>query len=250
MNQELKIQTKINDLGEHLRQIRGEVATENETLNALRRERIDLKNDLEERLIEVKKQEEEIEETCDTLIRRHIALTDERKELQEQKKAFGNKVASFDSFTETKLKEIQDREKEADGHIVGIMDRLNTISAQTIQAQDFYNALVSRKKSEMEDISSSIEKLNLEHSRALQRLSTTESEVDAAQKIISDLGHQIERTDEEARKSGQKIKQAHDALEQREFEFQIKMRDYLILKKRLTKVFEELYPEQNIDHIL
>lgn len=248
--QELTTTRKINDLGEHLRQLRGEIEVANAQLNSLKSEYVEINKAIESRIQNVQEEEKFIGEKLAHLTDKELHLQHKESNLVSREFNFLKEQSEFESYKNGKEVELINLEREFASNLTNAKEQLIVLEKDIKNATEALESLRLEKNKEMSNISSSIEKLNLEHSVALQSLLGIEDTITKEENNLRELRKEINTANNEAQIAGEKIKVAHEGLILREMEIDKKYRNYLTLKERLTKLFNKLYPEQNINNIL
>lgn len=207
---------------------------------------------------------EEQKKLTDDIQKKSVLLDEERKEvalikegLIKSESAILQKEADFLSLQNSiedaikvKIKEAQDLKNEARIFIDKSSQELKKIKKDTFIAQEDLNAAMGRLEAYKANIKAEIDLVNGLRDKAQEDTTKYQTIADAARKELYTLEEEIKKKVEENKAEGKKIGEAINGLMERERQIEKRERNFLILKLRLAKVLDKLYPGQNIDNLI
>jgi chromosome segregation ATPase len=235
---------------EFLRILNDEIETNSIILAKIKREQVETEKSNQERLAFVKSEEDRIELEKAILKEERESVSILATNLVKKDKELKEKELQIQKKESESLSRISDAENKHTSLIADKKKQLKDIEDRIKSAEKSYNDLQFVKQAEIDNLSSSIKSLNLEHSVASQAYAKCLHEIEIAANELRAIYAEITEAEKRNKKEAVKIAEANDSLKVREQDIQRRERDYLILKMRLSKLLEKLYPGQNIDNIL
>jgi chromosome segregation ATPase len=235
---------------EFLRILNDEIETNSIILAKIKRDQVETEKSNQERLAFVKSEEDRIELEKAILKEERESVSILATNLVKKDKELKEKELQIQKKESESLSRISDAENKHTSLIADKTKQLKDVEDRIKSAERSYNDLQFVKQAEIDNLSSSIKSLNLEHSVASQAYAKLLHDIEIATNELKAVYAEITEAEKRNKKEAVKIAEANNSLKVREQDIQRRERDYLILKMRLSKLLEKLYPGQNIDNIL
>ena len=237
---------KFQNLAEHTKNFSRTVRTQEQLQNdylAVIEEQKKLTDEIQKKSVLLEEERKELALIREGLVKRELDISE-----REQDFVFTKKL--IDSSLAQKIREVTDIETEAKSKVSKASKELKDIQKATIVANDDLNAAMGRLEAFKANIRTEIDSLNALRSKAQEDTTKYQTISDAAKKELYILEEEIKKKVEENKVEGKKIGEAINGLMERERHIEKRERNFLILKLRLAKVLDKLYPGQNIDNLI
>jgi chromosome segregation ATPase len=243
-----KIELTIENLKEHLLVITSEINERNSKLDGIN----SLISSANDKLKTLDKQFEvkavellDIEEK-----KRGIELKE--KTILERESALNLRQTEFDKEETARLSELAKEESKLKEAISVHEHELN-VSKVNLEA---FNAMIEVERSRLTDairlLTEEEKSIRESVAKITSTLKTRKDELDSLNMNIERASTELQKLEEEAIAASveSRIKERIDAVVDREEKIEAREKNFLILKSRLSKALEKLYPGQNIDNLV